>query len=89
MQQEIFFDAITAADVAQHLENIERLRGAVEQFNQHQTALNSIMLTVGRMNGCNPEATIQLNAAKTGVLITAPAISAEAAEPSAAGGKSK
>lgn len=89
MQREIFFDPITAADVAQHLAEIDRLRPVVEQFGQHQTAINSIMLTVGRMNGCLPEATIQLNPQKTGVLVTSPDAQAEPGEPSAAGTKGK
>ena len=89
MQQEIAFDSITAADVAQHLDAIERLRTAVEQYGQHQTALNSIMLTVGRMNGCLPEASISLNASKTGIVVITPDAAPEPEAPSKEVPKSK
>lgn len=62
MTKEIFFDALTAADVA------ERLR-ALNELNAY---LNAVVLTYARAAGCGPADQVQLNREGTGVVVTSP-----------------
>lgn len=58
--KEIFFDELTARDMAERL----RMRAEIDAY------LNAVCLTVARMNGCAPTDRVMLNAAGTGIIVS-------------------
>lgn len=69
MQKEIFFDGLTAAEVAERLRLIEV---AERQKAEHVAVVNAIALTVARSSGCAPTDEVRLNDGRTGVLVGPP-----------------
>ena len=63
MQKEILFDELTARDMAERL----RMRAEIDAY------LNTVCLTVARMNGCAPTDRVMLNASGTGIIVAPPA----------------
>ncbi len=76
MEKEIFFDEMTAREVAERLALIERL----DRERREQVAIvNAITLTLARWSGCAPTDVVRLNAGGTGVLFGPPSLPIEAA----------
>ncbi len=78
MQKTIKFDALTAAEVKARLDAI----------TQNQQVLNTIALTVARMDGAPADAEVRLNEDATGIVVTLKNIEDAEGLPSAStGGK--
>lgn len=63
---EILFDKLTADEITARLAENDQLRHLI---HVNETAINTIMVTVARMDGCNPMDTIRLNESRTGIIV--------------------